>query len=374
LPIVALDTETSPILPGLIAPPMSCGTFAWEEGGEIETLILNYREALDKIEELLDDDEITVIGHNLPYDLGVACGERPDLIPKVFRKYEIGKARDTLIQQQQLDIASGEMKFFVGEDDEPKRTAYGLDAISYRLNKEFVKKEGTYRLKYGPLREVPVAEWPAEAIEYAINDARVTLRVHKKQMEIAGVPNDIDEIPNIVEQFKASWALHLMSVYGVRTDGAAVAKLKAELTETREEMLGKLRLTPFLKQVKQKGVVRDVRDMKSIRARVAEAYAKRGLKPPRTDPSDKFPDGQIGTDKKALEESGDKDLALIAEAIAVEKLLSTYVPVLERGTKVPINAHFNTLVESGRTSCSRPNLQNPPRKGGIRECFVPRGF
>jgi DNA polymerase-1 len=32
-------------------------------------------------------------------------------------------------------------------------------------------------------------------------------------------------------------------------------------------------------------------------------------------------------------------------------------------------------VASGRTSWSDPNLQNPPRAGGVRECFVPRpGF
>jgi DNA polymerase I-like protein with 3'-5' exonuclease and polymerase domains len=29
-------------------------------------------------------------------------------------------------------------------------------------------------------------------------------------------------------------------------------------------------------------------------------------------------------------------------------------------------------MDTGRTSASKPNLQNPPRKGGVRECFVSR--
>jgi DNA polymerase-1 len=48
------------------------------------------------------------------------------------------------------------------------------------------------------------------------------------------------------------------------------------------------------------------------------------------------------------------------------------VPILERGTRVPINASFSPILETFRTSCSKPNLQNPPRKGEVRQCFVPR--
>jgi hypothetical protein len=60
------------------------------------------------------------------------------------------------------------------------------------------------------------------------------------------------------------------------------------------------------------------------------------------------------------------------ERSEVEKLLSTFVPVLMQGTQVPVNPRWNPLVATGRTSCSRPNLQQLPRKGGVRECFIPR--
>ena len=30
------------------------------------------------------------------------------------------------------------------------------------------------------------------------------------------------------------------------------------------------------------------------------------------------------------------------------------------------------MVNTGRTSCRKPNVQNQPRLGGVRECWVPR--
>ncbi len=68
-------------------------------------------------------------------------------------------------------------------------------------------------------------------------------------------------------------------------------------------------------------------------------------------------------------------LSLFSWYVSVEKLLTTYIPTLETGTRVPINAKYRCLVESGRTSCSKPNLQNLPKAPGVRECYIPRpGF
>ena len=37
-----------------------------------------------------------------------------------------------------------------------------------------------------------------------------------------------------------------------------------------------------------------------------------------------------------------------------------------------VNASFKTPVASQRTSCAKPNLQQLPKSGGVRECFVAR--
>ncbi len=40
--------------------------------------------------------------------------------------------------------------------------------------------------------------------------------------------------------------------------------------------------------------------------------------------------------------------------------------------KPEIHSDFEVLLETGRVSSRKPNITNPPRAGGIRECFIPR--
>lgn len=68
-------------------------------------------------------------------------------------------------------------------------------------------------------------------------------------------------------------------------------------------------------------------------------------------------------------------LMLFAWYTSVQKLLGTYIPPLEVGTRVPINVRYRPLMETGRTSASAPNIQNLPKAPGVRECYIPRpGF
>jgi hypothetical protein len=80
----------------------------------------------------------------------------------------------------------------------------------------------------------------------------------------------------------------------------------------------------------------------------------------------------IQTDEEALLASRDPVLLLLAEVGGDQKLLNTYLPLLRQGVDLPIHPWWNVLVNSGRTSARAPNLQNQPRKPGVRECFVPR--
>lgn len=83
---------------------------------------------------------------------------------------------------------------------------------------------------------------------------------------------------------------------------------------------------------------------------------------------------QVSTSRDTLCESGDDLLEEYGDAGPNEKLLSTYCDVLEQGTRVPINAGANSLVATQRTSYFKPNLQQLPRHGMVRMCFVPRGY
>jgi len=66
--------------------------------------------------------------------------------------------------------------------------------------------------------------------------------------------------------------------------------------------------------------------------------------------------------------TADPTLIAYCEISSLKKRIGTEIKTLRLGL---IHPWFNTLLESGRTSSS-PNVQNLPRKGGIRECYVPR--
>jgi DNA polymerase I-like protein with 3'-5' exonuclease and polymerase domains len=100
-----------------------------------------------------------------------------------------------------------------------------------------------------------------------------------------------------------------------------------------------------------------------------------------------------GSSEDILDEHGQIDetqlmqepLYAYSQYTSIQKLQSTYLPVLHRGTKYPINTSFETILETGRISSFNPNLNNLPRGGiktllqrlqaRVRQCFVPRpGF
>ena len=71
-----------------------------------------------------------------------------------------------------------------------------------------------------------------------------------------------------------------------------------------------------------------------------------------------------------------RDRLLEAWAAVGDKrtIWSTFVPALEKASQTNgvINTSFFPYSETGRVSARNPNLLNPPRSGGIRECVRAR--
>ncbi len=385
--IVAFDCETHLIRPGLLAPPLVCVSFS---DGANYAWLRDKEDGADEFETCLDAGD-TLVGHNVAYDLGVLCAYRPSLIPKVFAALAAGRIKDTKVREELLDIAIGRKKIksreMIFRDGAWVVPDYSLAALikRYAGKDRFDDKSNpdSWRYRYAELDGVPVDQYPPAAYDYAIEDAADTLTVYRAQ------GGDItDEDP----QVRAAWALHLMSCWGIRTDGEAVtaleAALKAEVKENFALLLraGYYKEGPLTSDDRKKGKDYDfvipgkkpgapprpmkwVKDGDVLAARVEAAYAALGKEVPKT------ATGRVATDKDTLNESSDDELSMLSESGGVYKLLTTYVPVLKTGATVPINARFNVLRNTGRTSCSNPNLQNLPtgrRVGGVRECFIPR--
>ena len=347
---LAFDFETYLIAPGRLAPPpvvMSTCNMSTNDAGSLWAP----SDGLDLLELDLDLGN-RLVGANAAYDLGVAVQARPSLLGPVLDALETDRIVDVQIVERLNLIARGWSSFHppTGRANPGVSLA---ELVERHLGVKMTGKAGAdaWRFRYHELDGVPLAAWPDEARDYARLDAVYTAAVWNAQGRILPATYG--------EQMRAAWALHCMGAWGIRTDGARVATFKAELERRLAAVRSDLTRVGFLRADGSK-------DTAKIKARVLAAYEARDEAPPRT------ASGDVSTDKDALALSLDDDLIKLANVASDAKELDTWVPVLERGTTLPINPWWNVLVDSGRTSCRAPNLQNPPRRSGVRECFVPR--
>lgn len=396
--LLSFDTETFLIGNGRQAPPMVCASFATDAA---EPYLHLRDDALHLVERALREPDTHFVGQNVAYDFGVVAAERPDLLPLIFAAYgsdNVSRVHDIRVRDMMLLNARGELQ------EEAGRIEFTLEGIVRRRfgvdisadKKASADQPVPWRLRYSELDGVPLEQWPEEAVRYVLDDARWPLRVYEDQeAERARLTAELgaDPLHDEPGQTRAAFALHLMACWGILTDEEAVLALEARLSETvgaaREKLIASGILKGKGKKSKDTGIINVewAKDTKKIKAMVEAAL---GAATPKTDPSDTYPEGQTKTDEETLRETGDADLLVLADVMGDEKLLTTYVQALkgrikrgntkeydQRGLYLPgrgwlIQSSPNVLVASGRTSWSKPNLQNPPRKGGVRECFVPR--
>lgn len=415
--LLAFDTETHLIQPGLLAPPLVVGSIARKQRGTER--LLSKEEARREFRAALEDGETHIGGANLVYDLGVMCADDASLLPLVFKALEQGRMHSTDVLEALHDNASGTM--FLDQATNRPFARYSLAQLETRylgIDRSFEKVDG-WRLKYATLDNVPLEQWPEEAVAYPRRDARGTHDVLAVQLFCDDRLNTQCE----PAEMRAAWFLQLACIWGMRTDpvmvDAVVSRIMQEHKETRRTFFdsGLVSIRPIKKVKKvweradeeitaewlQQASIRLHRENakgpsalwrielladidvalkalktgrklrwtecgERIRALVENAY---NGSPPLTN-GGASGNQKVSISRDTLLESGDSLLEAYGEAGPNEKLLSTYVKVLQQGTKVPINPKVNTLVKTQRTSYREPNLQQIPRKGGIRECFVPR--
>ena len=205
---------------------------------------------------------------------------------------------------------------------------------------------------------------PKEIVDYACEDADVTLRLYpilKEEMEkyeVTSVFTDI-EMPLLP-------VLERMERNGVRLDTTALEETGRNFTERMQQLEGEIYTLAghefTITSPKQVGAV--LFDELQISAKVKKTKT-----------------GQYSTSEEVLESLRDKHPIVdkILQHRALKKLLSTYVealPKLIHPETGHIHTSFNQAVTAtGRLSSSNPNLQNIPVRGEdgreIRRAFVP---
>ncbi|AKF85847.1 DNA polymerase I [Myxococcus fulvus 124B02] len=363
----SFDTETWLIQPGLLAPPLVCGSVAAQAPGTER--LLDKAQARAFFREAINAPDTHLVGANLVYDLGVMAADDPRLVAPIFAALDAGRLHCVQVREALIDIARGMYGVDPStgrklDDDEGARYPLAL-LVQRHLGldvSEEKKNPKAWRLRYAELDGVPVEPWPQEAADYPKRDARYTLDVYSRQEAIAReVPNG-GNLHAEADQMRAAFALHLASIWGMRTNGASVAQLRERVEREWSENRAKFQAA---------GIYREdgTKDSKCLAALVTAAYDGQ---PPITAPSNRFPDGQVATDRDTLLGSGDALLEDLGKSGRIDKYKSTYLDVVEAGTAHPINPRFNVLVSTTRVSS---DYQQLPQKGGIREVHEARpGF
>lgn len=385
---LTLDSETALIVPGRQAPDLACVAFS----GQGYRWIRHWTDCLGDVHRALSDPQLLIVGHTVAFDLSVFAAADPGLFPLIFQAYFQNRVTDTEIRAKLLDIAAGCYRGF--EEDEPdddgERTVtklnYSLDALAQRFLKRKLDKN-TWRLRYGELRHLPLDNWPPGAVVYPQEDVRATEDVFHVQEQAAPVL-----LADQFRQARAAFWVKLMATWGILTDPEGVRELARKTRQDRDLIAADLQAAGLLWGPKPKGAKNwgklGTRNTKAAKARLVQAYAAMGQEAPRTDPSRKHPGGDVCLDDRACKESGDLVMVKYGQFAGLAAVLNKDVPALAGMTadqkaeykrtghythnRVPIHSRFEPLLETGRTSSSGPNIQNPKRKGGIRECFVPR--
>jgi hypothetical protein len=280
-------------------------------------------------------------------------------------------------------------------DEEPINRDLGTVSFEYcglRLN-----KDDPYRLRYGELIDMPATEWPDTELgfwTYAAADPIATLQLAQRQCAISRDlidPYRSELLSDVVRRFgpltgclqvQGAVALDYISRMGVQIDLAQAGQVHdqiASLVERHRQQLEQLggeelfkRYGPRSKQAGQlqrtvAGVPR--RHAKAIKTqlqRIAKASPV-SIRPPR------LKDGSCTDAVKYW--SQHRDLHPFIDAYVCYSEQAKLAQFFQNLDTERIYPQYRPLVRTGRTSCSRPNLQQLPRDARFREMIVaPPGY
>ncbi len=368
---LALDCETFLIKPGEMSPRMVCLSWASLRNGK--SGVLHAEQAESFLRKALHTPDMELVFHNAPFDLLVIRRAFPQLTQRIYELLDAGQIRDTAIRQKIGDIATGVYRGYETDDGDWVAHGYSLAALAKRhLGWDLDKT--TWRTGYGELYDTPLDRWPAGAIEYARRDSEATAGVFSKQKDF-----DLVEPDRVWFDF----VLYHMARIGLRVEPDRVAELEAKTLkairgkEPGLQKAGYLRVTN-LKAVQQIDLFSgDTAEPEysvntgQVREAVQMQLVKKGIKEIRTSET-----GLVKIDKVNCRLAGTPNLQKFADYKELIAVRNKDLVFLRKGVEDgAIHTRFDSVLATGRTSSSSPNVQNIRRFPGIRECFVPRpGF
>jgi len=425
------DFETPLIQPSVQVPSPVC--LVTDVSGHDELLHCRFdREAVgDRLYRLFT--ERLVVGAYTAFDACAALVAMPELSEAVWTAYDQFRVLDVLLNEQLIDLAKGRLGWMYAPGQKPQKVIYNLaNVVQRRFGVDISgTKEGpdAWRLRYGTLAETPISQWEPAAVKYPLDDLGWTR---------AALHDQLKEPPELLvdaaRQARASFWLTLVSARGFALDRNWIERLEADLLTEQKRLVegdaaeqasvyGQYLLATRtgdtaaieaaqragdrarglaahgLVVTTKKGALK--KETKAAGARLAAVWGNRPRPEPvegeETEESDEdgeddavptTPDGAIQLTKEVCRDSGDlvlKDYSKYCEVVTTLAKVSALKDAALAG--MPIQARFETILETGRTSCRGgkvkkkdiPNrssygfqIQNVKTEPGLRECFTPR--
>lgn len=341
--IFALDTETTSLVARhakLVGVSLSCmaGQACYIPVGHVEGKQLDMTSVLFALSDLFADRDLTMVGHNLKYDLTIL--ETVGLLPQC-------QLADTMLISYVLDAAAGRHDM-----DSLAKRLLGVETTSY----EDVCGKGAKQIRFD---EVALES----ASHYASEDADITLRLYNQFVERL---NQVPSLQSIYQELE----LPVMQILREMENHGAL--LDVDILNAQSVTLG-VRLEQLESEAQAlAGRPFNLASPKQLQEILFDELQLPVLK--------KTPKGAPSTNEEVLQELAlDYPLPkLLIEHRSLSKLKGTYTDRLP-GDCDPADGRVHTsfhqaVTSTGRLSSSDPNLQNIPIRTEegrrIRKAFI----
>ncbi|MDC0379206.1 DNA polymerase I [Litorivicinus sp.] len=344
--IFALDTETTSLVARhakLVGVSLSCiaGQACYIPVGHVEGKQLDMTQVLFALSGLFGDATLTMVGHNLKYDLTIL--ETVGLLPQC-------RLADTMLMSYVLDAAAGRHDM-----DSLAKRLLGVETTSY----EDVCGKGAKQIRFDEVALEP-------ASHYASEDADITLRLYNQFVERL---NQVPSLQSIYQELE----LPVMQILREMENHGAL--LDVDILNAQSVTLG-VRLEQLESEAQAlAGRPFNLASPKQLQEILFDELQLPVLK--------KTPKGAPSTNEEVLQELAlDYPLPkLLIEHRSLSKLKGTYTDRLP-GDCDPADGRVHTsfhqaVTSTGRLSSSDPNLQNIPIRTEegrrIRKAFIAPG-
>ena len=345
-----------------------------------------WKDCLEDFVSLCEAYEGEIVAHNAAYDWSCISAHDSKYIGRIYAMFSKRKLQCTYIRALITLNGYGQLKSHGSKKVALSHGRYTpmslIGGLHFFANLDLSEvKDAEIQTTYSKVEGVPLAQWPSKYVTYLIQDVEYLHLLYNAQESLKYVKltetytkvNILREAPR---RSAFHYALTLASAWGVRIDRVALTQLRTSAEVEVQRVADKLVSEGFAHELK--GTQRDraieqgkltIRiDNKAIQAELENAFTAQGKDVPVSEK------GGVSTSRQVLKAS---DVPLLVEWADVgekKTVWSTFIPALEKsfGSKNVINTSYFPYSETGRISARNPNLLNPPRSGGIRECVIAR--